>query len=132
MTKDPKSETNELGELIAKHRKAQGRSARDVARHAGIDIHTMTMLERGRYASPSPLTLKGVGKALQIPVLVLFRAAGYLTPYDLIDMVKHYQPEPEFAAADDAEARNRYVERLIEEYGLDNAYPESQELTNEH
>lgn len=132
MKPDPSAKKNELGELIARHRKAQGRSARDVAREAGIDIHTMTMVERGRYAAPSPFTLKGIGKALGIPLLVLFRAAGYITPYDLIDMVKNYQPEAEFAAHDDAEARNRYIEKLIEEYGLENVEPDSNTLAGDH
>lgn len=132
MTKDSNVKNIELGKLVARHRKAQGRSARDVARHAGIDIHTMSMLERGNYAAPSPLTLKGISKALGIPVLVLFRAAGYLSPYDLIDMVKHYKPEAEFAAVDDIEARNRYIEKLIEEHGLEDVEPGSELPPDDH
>jgi len=123
MTKNQSAKNATLGELVTAHRKAQGRSARDVAREAGIDIHTMTTLEKGIYASPSPLTLKGISKALGIPLLELFRAAGYVTPYDLIDMVTAHSVESVLAEHDATEARSRYIAELIEKHGLDYTEP---------
>ena len=118
MTKEKGAENHQLGNLVARYRKAQGRSARDVAREANIDIHTMTKLEQGHYASPSPLTLKGVSKALGIPLLQLFQAAGYLTPYDLIDMAQHATKLPVFNE-DQAAINERYLNELIEKHGME-------------
>lgn len=118
MTKPISAENHELGQLVARHRKAQGRSARDVAREAKIDIHTMTKLEQGHYASPSPITLKGVSGALGIPLLQLFQAAGYVTPYDLIDMAQYAAKIPVFNE-DQAAANERYLNELIEKHGME-------------
>lgn len=91
MTKEKKVENPKLGDLVAGARRAQGRSARDVAREAKIDIHTMTKLEQGHYASPSPHTLRGVSSALGIPLLRLFEVAGYVTRADVVEMTKNIQ-----------------------------------------
>ena len=123
MTKPISAENNELGDLVARYRKASRRSARDVAREANIDIHTMTKLEQGWYASPSPITLKGVSKALGIPLLQLFQAAGYVTPYDLIDMAQHAAKIPVFNEEQAAE-NERYLNELIEKVGMEFDEPE--------
>lgn len=119
MTKDSSAKNTRLGDLVTSHRKAQGRSARDVAREAQIDIHTMTKLEKGHYASPSPLTLKGVARALGIPILELFDAAGYVTPFDLIEMARSAAQSPLLADQQHAHLANEYAYELIERYGLD-------------
>lgn len=103
-----------LGELVARYRKTQGRSARHVARDAGIDIATMTRLEQGHYASPSPHTLRGLSKALGIPLLELFRVAGYVTPYDLLDMAQHAHRNGELAY-EAVVSQEEYLQRLIDE-----------------
>lgn len=124
MKSERRDNNTELGTLVAKHRKAQGSSARDVARRAGIDIHTMTKLEQGFYASPSPITLRGVSTALGIPLLDLFHAAGYVTPYDLVDLVMHPAIEPILEEQEARDARSRYIEQLIDKHGLDYTGPE--------
>lgn len=117
MQQEDEKET--LGALVARRRRSQNRSARAVARDAGIDIATMTRLEKGTYTSPSPITLKRLSRALDIPVLELFHAAGYLTPYDLFTMVDYVagQAAPQPASIDDV--RGQYLSRLIEDYDLD-------------
>lgn len=132
MTSDKRGTNTKLGELVAQHRKAQGRSARDVARQAGIDIHTMTKLEQGHYASPSPHTLRGVATALGVPLLELFRAAGYVTPYDLVELVTHPSIEPALAEREAIEARSRYIEQLIDKHGLDYTGPEYTDTLIDH
>lgn len=109
-----KSPSQELGDLVAKYRKTQGRSAREVARDAGIDIATMTRLEQGHYSSPSPHTLRGLSKALGIPLLELFRVAGYVTPYDLVDMAKYANRNGELAY-EAVVSQEEYLQRLIDE-----------------
>ena len=126
MTKPISAENNRLGNLVARYRKASGRSARDVAREANIDIHTMTKLEQGWYASPSPITLKGVSKALNIPLLELFQAAAYVTPYDLIDMAKHAARIPVFNE-EQAAANERYLADLVEKVRMECDEPEKRE-----
>ncbi|SIM79063.1 helix-turn-helix domain-containing protein [Mycobacteroides abscessus] len=123
MTTNSREFNSALGDLVSSHRKAQGRSARNVARDAGIDINTMVQLEKGTYASPSPITLKGVSKALGIPLLELFHAAGYVTPYDLVDLVTAPSVESLLAEQDAIEARSRYIAELIEKHGLDYTEP---------
>jgi transcriptional regulator with XRE-family HTH domain len=120
MTTNSREINSALADLVSTQRKAQGRSARNVAREAGIDINTMVQLEKGTYASPSPITLKGVSKALGIPLLELFHAAGYVTPYDLIELVT----APSAASLLEIEARNRYIAELIEKHGLDYTEPD--------
>lgn len=132
MTSDKRGTNLNLGELVAQYRKAQGRSARDVARRAGIDIHTMTKLEQGFYANPSPNTLRGVSTALDIPLLDLFHAAGYVTPYDLLDLVTHPAVEPVLVEREAIEARSRYIEQLIEKHGLDYTGPEYTDTLIDH
>lgn len=119
MEQDSPTKNSELGTLVAKYRKAQGRTSRDVAREAKLDIHTVTMLERGGYASPSPHTLRAVSKALSIPLVELFQAAGYLSPYDLVEMLHSPVVEPILAEQDALEERSRYIAELIEKHGLD-------------
>lgn len=137
MTKDESAKNIELGQLVARHRIAADLSQRQLAKAASVDIHTMSQLERGGYASPSPKTLTGIARALNIPVLEIFRAAGYLTPYDVIDMVRGYQPHAETVpahveGADFDEERNRFIERLIEEHGLEYIGPEYEALNSDH
>lgn len=136
MTQDESAKNAQLGDLVARHRKAADLSQRQLAKAADIDIHTMNKLERGGYASPSPKTLKGIARALNIPLLELFRAAGYVDPYDVIDMVQGFRPTSELApvrvdaSTFDAE-KNRFIERLIEEHGLDYIGPEHAALNRD-
>jgi|SRR5665811_78653 len=111
--------TETLGALVARHRHSQNRSARAVARDANIDIATMSRLEKGTYTSPSPITLKGLSRALGIPILELFHAAGYLTPYDLFTMVDYVGGQPAMQPASVEDVRSQYLSKLIEDYGLD-------------
>lgn len=119
MASNKRGTKTELGDMVAKHRKAQGSSSRDVARRAGIDIHTMIGLEQGYYANPSPITLRGVSTALGIPLLDLFQAAGYVTPYDLLHLVTHPAVEPILIEQEARDARSRYIEKLIDKHGLE-------------
>jgi transcriptional regulator with XRE-family HTH domain len=105
-----------LGELVTKHRKAQSRSSRDVAREANIDIATMVRLERGYYPTPSPMTLRGIARALGIPVLELFQTVEYVTPHDVIDFATSTANLNEQEAA---QLRNQFLERLIDDEALE-------------
>lgn len=109
----------ELGAIVERHRKASRRSKRDVAREAGVDIATFIRLEEGRYAAPSPITLKGVARALGIPVLELFAAAEYVTPHDLIDMAEYARIKDDPLPGEAENLLDELIARTIEEHGLE-------------
>lgn len=108
-----------LGSLVERHRKAARRTKRDVAREAGIDIATYIRLEQGRYASPSPITLKGVARALGIPVLELFAAAEYVTPHDLIEMAEYARTKTDLLPGEAENMLADLIARTIEEHGIE-------------
>ncbi|WP_082809239.1 helix-turn-helix domain-containing protein [Tsukamurella tyrosinosolvens] len=121
-----------LGRTIANRRIATGRSSRSVARESNIDISTYTKIERGIYKSPKPQTLKAIAAALNIPLLELFRAAEYITPYDLVDLVtagttdslpKEALDERSISRDQMMDARSQYIANIIEKYGLDYIEP---------
>lgn len=127
MTKDIAVKNNELGELVTRYRRAKDISGRQAAKLAGIDSHTMSMLERGGYAAPRPKTLRRIARTLDIPILDVFYAAGYLAPEDLVDMVRDFNPDlarSKFEPMQIDEAKNRYIETQIEKFGLDYVGPE--------
>lgn len=111
MANDPRAV--KLGSLVEETRRAQKRSQRDVARAANIDIATMTRLEKGYYPTPTPATLRGLSKALGIPLLELYRIVEYVTPYDVVDMASTLLP------GETDELRENFLARLIDEQGID-------------
>lgn len=112
-----------LGEIIRTRREAEGLSQRQAAKAAGIDVHTFSMLERGKYESPSPLTLKGVSEALDIPLLDLFYTAGYITPYDVLKLAAttgKVIPIPQGLPTD---LNAHYTAQLVKTYGVEAPEP---------
>lgn len=108
-----------VGALVERHRKASRRSKRDVAREAGVDIATFIRLEQGHYATPSPITLRGVAKALGIPVLELFAAAAYVTPDDLTEMAEYTRTTNTSLPGEAENQLDAMIARTIEEHGID-------------
>lgn len=117
MTKETNGER--LGALVKYHRTTAGRTSREVARAAGVDIATFVRLEKGQYTSPSPITLKGVARALGIPKLELFSAAGYLTPQDLIEMAQYTLDRGDLLPASATGPVNDLLNRTIAEHSND-------------
>ena len=107
-----------LGALVARYRNAQNRSARHVAREAGIDIATMTRLEKGQYAQPSLETVKGLHRALGIPMFELVSAMDMFTPYELVHMANTALSNGFLLAGEAANLRAEYLTHLIEGHGL--------------
>lgn len=127
MERDAKAKNEGLGELVKRYRVAKDISGRKAAKLAGIDSHTMHMLEHGGYESPRPKTLRSIAKALDIPILDMFHAAGFLSPEDIVEMVRNFNPELALSTYEPMEIdeeKNRYIETQIEKFGLDYVGPE--------
>jgi transcriptional regulator with XRE-family HTH domain len=73
----------QLSELLTSKRIAAGLSGAEVARRAGVDVGTVSRIERGQIASPTAKTLLAMGKVLDIPASELFAIAPWATPQEL-------------------------------------------------
>src|SRR3954463_6484369 len=72
-----------LGALMQQRRQQLGLSLSEVARRAGIDKGTLSLLERGKVTRPQPANLSSLATALELPAGDLFAAADYLQSADL-------------------------------------------------
>jgi len=108
-----------LGEYIRRLRKQRKLSIRELATKSGIDNGGLTRLEHGRILSPRPDKLKALAKALEVPLADMFAMAGYTIPYDLPSMAPYLHARYGHLPEETLDAVNDYLERLIDEHGLD-------------
>ncbi|HKP39460.1 helix-turn-helix transcriptional regulator [Mycobacterium sp.] len=73
----------QLSELLTSKRIDAGLSGAEVARRAGVDVGTVSRIERGQIASPTAKTLLAMGKVLGISATELFAIAPWTTPQEL-------------------------------------------------
>ena len=113
----------QFGEYIKRLRTEQQLSIRGLASKAGIDDGALTRLEHGKVCAPQPGTLKALAMALQVPLADMFAMAGYVIPDDLPSIAPYlcarYGQLPEATLV----SVNDYLQRLIEEHGLDPSGP---------
>ncbi|WP_330266288.1 helix-turn-helix transcriptional regulator [Streptomyces griseorubiginosus] len=122
----------QFGEYLQRLRRERKLGVRELARKASLDAGGLTRLEHGK-TLPQPDTLKALGVALEVPFADLFTMAGYVIPSDLPSMSTYLRtryglPEDTIASVDE------YIQRLIDEHGLDTNGPapfedESQNLS---
>jgi transcriptional regulator with XRE-family HTH domain len=110
-------EAQQLAELLRSHRVAQGLTAREVARRAGVDVGTVTRLEQGQILSPRAESLRAIGEVLNIPAADLFAVAAWLPQGELPSFrpylrSKYRELSPEAMAEIEA-----VFERLARDYG---------------
>lgn len=68
----------QLAELLRTHRQRLGLSAHEVARRAGVNVGTVTRIEKEQIPSPRPENLIAIGEVLGIPAADLFAVlTGY-------------------------------------------------------
>ena len=68
---------NELGNIIKEQRMYWGLSQTELSKRTGIDIKTISLIERGVRRKPIPETLKKLSEALDIYDIDLLELAGY-------------------------------------------------------
>ena len=76
-------QAKQLSNLLTSRRVAAGLSGAEVARRAGVDVGTVSRIERGQIPSPTAKTLLALGKVLDIPASDLFTVAPWATPQEL-------------------------------------------------
>lgn len=125
--------TPRFGEYIRQLRKKRKLSARGLGNMAGLSSGELSRLENGK-RSPQPDTLKALARTLDVPVADMFSMAGYTIPYDLPSMAPYLHARYGHLPEETLSAVNDYLERLIDEHGLDpdgptNLEDERSELT---
>lgn len=79
---------NELGNTIKEKRMYWGLSQTELSKRTGIDIKTISLIERGIRRKPIPETLKKLSEALDIYDIDLLELAGY-NEDEKIDYLKY-------------------------------------------
>ncbi|MGH4123702.1 MAG: helix-turn-helix domain-containing protein [Clostridium sp.] len=69
---------SDIGNFILEHRTARNLSTRKLAALADISHTEIHRLENGERKNPSPLVLKCIANALDLPYEDIMRAAGYM------------------------------------------------------
>jgi transcriptional regulator with XRE-family HTH domain len=72
-----------LGAFIRSRREACQLSARGLAAAADVDVTTVTRLEGGEFANPTPDKLRRIAHVLGVSSTDLFALADYVTPDEL-------------------------------------------------
>jgi len=71
-------ERHALAELLTRRRNELGLSARELARRAGIDNATITLLEQAKIAHPRVETVRALAEAMELPLADLYAATNWL------------------------------------------------------
>jgi len=108
-----------LGEYIKKQRTEKGMGGRELAREAGVDTAYIVRLEKGHYHSPRPDTLRGIAKALGIPLADLFAMADYVMPYDLPNFGPYLRAKYGDLPEETVAALDSYFDRITADHGID-------------
>jgi transcriptional regulator with XRE-family HTH domain len=104
-----------LAALLQRARQRAGLTAREVARRAGVDVGTVTRIELGQIARPTPDSVTAIGAVLGVSAADLFAAADWLPREELPTLRPYlrakYRELPDEAVAEVEALLNRYTER---------------------
>lgn len=109
---------HQLGGYVKRLRQEQKLSVRGLASKAGLDSGELSRIENGT-RHPRPDKLKALATALDVPLADMFAMAGYTIPYDLPSMAPYLRARYGHLPEETLDAVNDYLERLIDEHGLD-------------
>jgi transcriptional regulator with XRE-family HTH domain len=112
-----------FGQYIRQLREERKLSIRGLASEAGVDSGALTRLEHGKVRAPQPDTLKALAMALDVPLADMFAMADYIVPYDLPGMAPYLRARYGHLPEETLKEINNYLERLIDEHGLDPGGP---------
>ena len=108
-----------LGELVRQARTEHGLSVRELAKQIDIHHSSISRLESGQFARPTPDFLKRLARALDLELSDLYHLAGHTLPEDLPDFEVYLRTKhahlPEAAVT---ELRG-YYDYLKSKYGFD-------------
>ena len=95
-----------IGDKVRATRKAVGISQEEVARRAGVSLNVINRLERGVILDPHYSTLRGIARALEVPVEDLVREPALATTLrdeTTEDLKRRALEETQYAKAPDRE-----------------------------
>lgn len=107
-----------LATLLRTHREQLGLTAREVARRSGVDVGTVTRMERQQIPYPRPDSLVAIGDTLGIPAADLFAVADWLPKHQLPAFQPYLRAKYDLSdeAAEQVEA---FLDRLRDKHGAD-------------
>lgn len=109
---------HQIGGYVKRLRQEQKLGVRGLASKAGLNSGELSRIENGN-RHPRPDTLKALAAALDVPLADMFATAGYTIPYDLPSMAPYLHARYGHLPEETRNAVNEYLERLIDEHGLD-------------
>lgn len=109
-------ERQALATLVRNRRIELGLSGREIARRAGIDNATVTLIEQCKIAQPRIDTVQALATALELPVTDFYSAMNWLPDNSMPSLRPYmrakYQDLPE-AAVDEVE---KFVDWIADKY----------------
>ncbi len=107
----------ELGELIKKVRVERGLGVRRLAELSGITAPTISRIEHGAFAEPSPGKLQAIAEALEMSLDDLYAAAGYTVPGGLPEMKLYLRTKYDVTPKVAKELEDYFRKRIEKEKG---------------
>ncbi|TCC39389.1 helix-turn-helix domain-containing protein [Kribbella sindirgiensis] len=113
----------QLAAVLKQKRQELGLSASEVARQTGLDVGTISRIERGQIAAPQAGNLKEIARVLQIPATDIFAIADLL-PEGELPTFKPYLRAKYGDLPDDAMAElEASFTRIAKQHGYDGNGP---------
>jgi transcriptional regulator with XRE-family HTH domain len=107
-----------LGKVLREKREAMGLSLRQLGKIVELPDVTVLRFEQGAYAAPAPDKLARVAAALGMSLADVFALADYAVPSDLPSFMPYLRTKYRGLPAEDAEAIERYAQKLAKKHGL--------------
>lgn len=109
----------QLATLLRTQRQRLGLSAHEVARRAGVNVGTVTRIEKEQIPSPRPENLTAIGEVLGIPAADLFAVVDWVPEHELPSFSPYlrakYKEFPEAAVGE----MERFFARLAKKHGVE-------------
>lgn len=107
----------ELGTLIHELRAERGLDLRSLAELCGVPAGTISRIENGLIAEPSPAKLQAIAQALEASLDDLYAAAGYTVPGGLPEMKLYLRAKYDVTPKVAKELEDYFRKRIEKEKG---------------
>lgn len=107
----------ELGALIREIREERGLGVRQLAEGCGVSAPTISRIENGLIAEPSPAKLQAIAEALEVSIDDLYAAAGYTVPAGLPTMKLYLRAKYDVSPRVASELETYFRKRIEKEKG---------------
>ena len=101
-----------IGKFIFEHRTSRNLSSRKLASLANISHTEIHRLENGERKNPSPLVLKCIASALELPYDDIMKAAGYMDSTSTSPIITAHLTGTDDLTYQELEEVNNFIEFL--------------------